>query len=78
MNTTLNDQAILRVVRALTLTCGGVLLAACSGSGGLGITLGRGHSSGGDGGATTLNPTVLLILVVLVVIIAIVALGRKR
>jgi hypothetical protein len=75
MNTLPNGQAVVRIVMALTLIVGGVMLTACSGQGGFSFDFGQG-GGGGDGGTAMFSPMLILLLIVfLVAIIAVVALG---
>ena len=75
MNRLRNGKTILSLLVALSLVFGGVMLTACSGSGGLGITIGGDNPDSGES-PTALNPNlILMILLILVVIVAVVALG---
>lgn len=74
MHTTFTTKTILSLILVPGLLLSSALLTACSGSGGLGITLGGDNDQSG-GGTTALNSNLLLILLVLVVIVAVVALG---
>lgn len=74
MNTLLHRQRVVRVVMALTLIVGGLMLTACSGEGGFSFDFGQGGEGGG--GTSIFSPMLILLLIVfLVAIVAVVALG---
>jgi|GEM_PF-2846288 len=75
MHTTFTTKTLLSLILVLGLLLSSTLLTACSGSGGLGITIGGDNDQSG-GGTAALDPNLILILLVLlVVIVAVVALG---